>query len=89
MSFFGRDALGYSAIQPPFDINFLWSLDNISKLAFKFFGETISLPVLCKVNIRHPGISNLHRHRHLKGTNSHLGRVEPWRFISYAQRNSS
>ena len=29
-------------------------------------GETISLPVLCAANIRHPGISSLHRHSPLR-----------------------
>ena len=48
------------AIQPLFDINFLWSL------GYGLPEKTISLPVLCAAFIRRPGISNMHRHRPLR-----------------------
>ena len=37
-----------SAVQPPFDINFPWSMGYIKKVVFRFPGETISLPVCVK-----------------------------------------
>ena len=51
---FGRASFSYSAVQPPFDINFPWSLG--------LPGLTISLPVLYAAKIWHPGISNLQHH---------------------------
>ena len=33
-TWFGRAAFSYSTVQPPFDINFPWSLGYIRKLAF-------------------------------------------------------
>ena len=42
---FGRAAFSCSVAQPPFNINFPWSLGYIRKLVFRVPGETISLLV--------------------------------------------
>ena len=60
---FSRAALSYSTVQPPFDINFPWSLGYIRNYHSGLPGETISLPGLCVANILRLGISNLNRHR--------------------------
>ena len=52
-------------------------------------GETISLQVLCAANIiMVPRNIKLAQTMPSQGTYSNLDRVEPWRFISCAQRNS-
>ena len=76
-------------IQPPYDINFSWSLDYIRKLAFG--SPMINYFTPGFVCSQHAAPKNIKLAQTLssKGTNSHLGRVEARRFISCAQRNSS
>ena len=50
------------AIQPPFDINFPWSLGYIRKLVFGSPWGNYFTPCLFAANVWRPGISNLHRH---------------------------
>ena len=76
-----------SAIQPPFDINLPWSLGYIGIYHLGLPGETISLWFVSQ----HMPPRNLKfaQTPPSEGTNSHLSRVEPWRFISCAKRNLS
>ena len=75
-----------SVIQPfnhPLTFNFPKSLGYIRKLAFRsLWGNYFTLGFVC---IHKTAPSNI---LHRQGTNSHLGRVEPRRFISCALRNS-
>ena len=67
----------------------LWHKLPWATLAFRSPWRNYFTPVFfCAANIWNPVISNMHRHNPptLSGTNSHLGRVEPQRFISCAQR---
>ena len=66
------------------NINFPWTLVYIKKLAFGFPWENYFTPgFVCSQHT-----AQLAKTPPSQGTYSHLGRMEPWRYISCAQRNS-
>ena len=79
----GRATFSYSVVQLPFDI--LTSPGHCAILGNKRLGlpgETISHPDLCAANKRRA------QTQPSQSINSHLGPVEPRRFISGTLRNS-
>ena len=80
-----------SAIQPynlSWTFNFPWSLFYIMKLAFwSPGGKYFTSGVVCSQHMA-PGNIQHAQTQTSQDTNSHLGRVEPRRFICCAQRNS-
>ena len=78
---FDRAAFSYSVVQPPLDINFPWSLGYIRKLAFRSLGKSFHLQFVWSQQMVPKNIK-LAQTLFSQGTNSHLGWVEPLRFIS-------
>ena len=76
-----------SAIQPTFDINFLWSLGTIMKVAYESPWGYYFTPDLFAANITAPMIIKLAQTPLSQGTNSCIGGADPRRFISCDQRN--
>ena len=59
-------SFGRAAFQPPIDINFPRSFGYIRKLTFRSPRGNLFHSHLFAPNIRHPGLSKLHRHRPLR-----------------------
>ena len=73
---FGRATFRFSAFQPPFDINFPWSLGYIRKLVFGSpWGNYFTPSFVCSQHTV-PRNIELTQTSPSHGTNSHLGRVE-------------
>ena len=56
---FDRASFSYLAVQPPFYLNFLWTLGYARRLAFGSPWGVYFTPGLCEDNLRCRGISNL------------------------------
>ena len=83
---FGRATFSHSAVQPPFDIlTFLSHWATLGNQRSGLPGETSGF--VCSQHTA-PRNIELAQTQSSQCTNSHLGRVEPQRFISCALRNS-